>query len=489
MASTPPSPSQGSARAHPQAPPQAPSLAPERMLTPRTSPLDRVLESMRVGVHVMVAFLLLFATIRALLRADPTAVAALGAGGYRCATIVGATLFAAWYLGGTTWENRIVTGRARWNPGRRMPLLAAAWLAVVLAVWLALMAVAFDFVWLLFPLVFVIVHVLPTVLGLVITGAAWAGAVGASAWHSGWDVGGVVGPAIGVVFALAAYYVYRALHRQARYHWRVAEELRAAQQELLAAQEELLAAENRAGRLVERERFAREVHDTLAQGFSSIVLLARTAGNALGDGGADTSLSPSTSPGPRGVDSHATDTTSAAREQLRTIEEVAGENLNQARTLVRELSLPPDDPAAAAPAELPGRLPEELAGLAASVARRSGLDVHAHCEGPTDTVPPAGARALLRVAQEALTNTVRHAHARQAHLTLTVWDGQATLDIFDDGIGFPPDAPPPPGATSGYGIPGMRARLAEVGGDLTIDSTPGSTVLTACIPLKEGTPQ
>lgn len=76
--------------------------------------------------------------------------------------------------------------------------------------------------------------------------------------------------------------------------------------------------------------------------------------------------------------------------------------------------------------------------------------------------------ALLRIAQEALANVAKHARARRADVALGYEAGTVTLEVHDDGAGFDPDA-----VTRGFGLPGMRARLAGAGGTLTIDSAPG----------------
>lgn len=99
--------------------------------------------------------------------------------------------------------------------------------------------------------------------------------------------------------------------------------------------------------------------------------------------------------------------------------------------------------------------------------------------------------ALLRVAQEAVTNAVTHADASHIRVTLGVWDTEATLDIFDDGRGFDPSAVQRT-ATSGFGLAGMRKRVAEIGGEFTVDSVASEasggsgTVVAVRVPISQG---
>lgn len=97
-----------------------------------------------------------------------------------------------------------------------------------------------------------------------------------------------------------------------------------------------------------------------------------------------------------------------------------------------------------------------------------------------DAAASAHDDALLRVAQEGLANVARHARARRADVSLD-YGADVTLTVRDDGVGFDPDA-----ATAGFGLAGMRARLAAAGGVLTVSSGPAGTALTARVPLDRG---
>ena len=224
--------------------------------------------------------------------------------------------------------------------------------------------------------------------------------------------------------------------------------------ELLAALDQtrgaLAAAHHGQGVTAERERVAREIHDTLAQGFTSIVMLAQTA--AAGD--------------PQRVP-----------ERLAAIEDVARENLAEARALV----------AAFAPPGLVG------ATLTAAVARlverfrgETGLRVELQVEGPLDLLARDQEVVLLRSVQEALTNVRRHARARQVVVRLVADEQGARAEVGDDGIGLDdgPGQDGAHGAPAGFGLAGMLGRVREAGGRLDVVSSPGAgTTVSVHLPV------
>lgn len=206
--------------------------------------------------------------------------------------------------------------------------------------------------------------------------------------------------------------------------------------ELQRTRHELALVSRDAGTLAERERLAHEIHDTLAQGFTSIVLLAQTAGALLGDG------------------------THAAQRHVRAIEETARENLAEARALVAELA-PPSLAAGSLPAAV-GRLVDRLAA-------EVGLDARLHVDGEPRSLGANEEVALLRAVQEALTNVRRHAQARTVEVTLRYGATDVGVQVRDDGCGFDEHA-----AAAGYGLAGMRARLEQLGGWARVHSAPGA---------------
>jgi signal transduction histidine kinase len=253
----------------------------------------------------------------------------------------------------------------------------------------------------------------------------------------------VLGPLIGAGVAIVITAVYRDLRAEAQRRERLMAELTAAQQRLVAA-------ERYAGTLAERERVAHEIHDTVAQGLSSIVLLLRA------------------------VDSRAGVLPEPARGQLGAATAAAQTALEDTRRVVRAL----------APAELAGR------SLAAALQRLVddtapvGIQVGFELDGDPYELPTRTAVALLRTAQGALGNVIAHSMADRARVTLTYQADRVSLDVADDGRGFDLAAPADESAAgTGIGLGAMRARLADVGGELTVESTPGTgTALSATIP-------
>jgi PAS domain S-box-containing protein len=128
-------------------------------------------------------------------------------------------------------------------------------------------------------------------------------------------------------------------------------------------------------------------------------------------------------------------------------------------------------------------LVDALEWLAADFERRHGIA----CTFNHDAVPSIGnpeATTAYRIAQEALTNVVRHAAAEQVTMELHVADGVLTVSVADDGRGFEPGELD---SSCGLGVPGMRERATLVGGTFAINTTPGGgTTVTVTIPLGGG---
>jgi signal transduction histidine kinase len=265
-------------------------------------------------------------------------------------------------------------------------------------------------------------------------------------WTQGEEpLSGPGGTLVGLTFSIAmGIWVFRVLEQS---HQR-AELI----QELERTRAELAAAHHAQGIVAERERLAREVHDTLAQGYTSIVVLAQTAAAGL----------------PAGAE--------AAAERLALIEEVARENLAEARAMV----------AAFSPVALDSStLVEALERLVERFGRETGLETRLDTAALGDGVDLSRSEevVLLRGAQEALTNVRRHASATAVVLRVSrVGAGesaQVSVHVEDDGIGFDPAGAP------GVGLAGLRDRAEEVGGALDVVSAPGQgTRVTVRVPAR-----
>ncbi|KUN05227.1 histidine kinase [Streptomyces yokosukanensis] len=330
---------------------------------------------------------------------------------------------------------------------------AAWWLAAVGAVWLVLLALSADGVWVAFPLYFLQLHLLPRRAGPAAVAATALAAVTAFAAHQGsFSAAMAIGPGLGAAVAVAVVWGYQALYRESEQRRRLIEELTATRADLAEAQ-------HTAGVLAERERLAREIHDTLAQGLSSIQLLLRAAERNL-----------------PGTPENAARLVGQARQ-------AAVDNLAEARRFV----------AALAPPALEGTtLADALERLCATTSTRHRLTARFRLGGrPVDLpLPTAHEVALLRIAQSALANTVRHARATTVDITLGRRGDRVTLTVVDDGAGFDPTRlPVPDPETGGFGLAAMHARLRALGGTLAVDSAPGrGTTLTARLPLPAESP-
>jgi len=339
--------------------------------------------------------------------------------------------------------------RAPWVLGGAVVLLATyaahrvlpgrVWLALLVVVWFGLVLIAPSFAWCAVPLSFVALRVLPfwpacvIVAGMVITTV-----VQLTRMADRLDPTIVLGPVCVAVLAVGA---YRALERDALARQALLDDLHAAQGELADAQ-------HQAGALAERARLSREIHDSVAQGLSSINLLLQAAEGEWDDRPA------------------------AAREHAAQAAATAREGLDEVRRVVRDL----------APAELSRQaLPDALRQTRDRLAAQSPVSVRVQVHG---TAVPLGAEietALLRTARGALANVLEHAAASTAVVTLTYQPDAVVLDVVDDGRGL---RSKPTARDRGRGLEGIRERLHELGGTLVLESEPGEgTALAASIPL------
>jgi signal transduction histidine kinase len=110
---------------------------------------------------------------------------------------------------------------------------------------------------------------------------------------------------------------------------------------------------------------------------------------------------------------------------------------------------------------------------------RSGIAVRLEIDVKVERLPYRYELALFRVAQESLSNVHRHSGSTTARLRLQLESGTVVLQVQDEGRGLPVEAE----GEQGIGISGMRERMSELGGSLSLLSTPQGTTVTACLPI------
>jgi signal transduction histidine kinase len=398
---------------------------PETSVAP--SPLRPVFTALRLGLHLLVVGLTLFVIVRALLADSAVEVP----------ITVLAIAFLACYGAGVAAARRHLPAWAR-----------VLWLIALLALWVGMSALTPDAAFLAFPLFFLELHVLAAPIAVPLVVVTFGLSVWGTATHLGFEVGSILGPLISAGVAIVIGLGYRAMADESR-------DRQALILDLLATREELAAASREAGTLAERERLAREIHDTVAQGLSSIQMLLHAA--------------------ERDVDDERT------RAKLRLARETAAENLGETRRFIRELTPPSLDEQT-----LPAAL-RRLADAVNEQAQQAGTPtgVSFHTSGDVVVLPMAVDATLLRIAQGALANVLQHSDATRAELTLSYLGDEVALDVVDDGVGFDPRAAQRD-AVDGvvFGLRAMRQRAERQGGSIEIESSPSEgTAVSVRIPV------
>lgn len=399
----------------------------ETHTTARSSSAVRVLQAIS---HVLFVLLLMYACLALALGAPTWVIPRWLVWGS-----LGAIL--AWYVVGIWLARKSGTRSA-----------AALWLSVLLALWI-LAAVSLPHArYLAFPLFLLALHTLGRRAGTAFVIGVTVLLIFIEMVQRPDPLPAIVGTILGAGVALAIAVGYNAVLAESRERGRLLAELLAANAELDCLHTELASTQRAAGAQAERARLARDIHDTLAQGFSSVILLSRAA-----QGSAD----------PQAL--------------LAQIEETAVDNLAEARRVVADL----------APEQLTeAPLAAALQRLTDRLAKQTLITTRLVVDGEVRPVPTAVDVTLLRFAQSALANVRLHAQARHVVVTLGYETDAISLDVVDDGVGFDPSAPRPAGG-GGFGLRAMRERLAEVGGTVTIESAPGDgTAIVARIPLHTG---
>ncbi len=188
--------------------------------------------------------------------------------------------------------------------------------------------------------------------------------------------------------------------------------------------------------IAERNRIARDIHDTLAQGFTGVIMQLEAATGATTHGDI-----------------------AEATNRIERASELARSSLGEARRSVRALR----------PQTLRnGKLFVALDGLLKRMAEGTNLNAEFHAEGDERSIPADFEEGLLRVTQEALTNAVKHANARNFSVTLSVDANKIQLRVVDDGRGFDPQH-----EHEGFGLIGMKERVDRMGGEFTVRAKPG----------------
>lgn len=370
---------------------------------------------LRLGLHVLVAVLALIVLLRAALLSEPHA------GWISTLTV----LFIGVQVIGVAAAR---TRTARWS-----------WLASLSAIWLVLAVLGADAAYISFGLILLFMTELLPATALVAVTAVTAVNIGIGVTRvpewGGTVIGSLLGAVVGIVIGLG----FRVLFDETERRQLLIEDLRRTRAELAVQ-------ERTAGELAERQRLAQEIHDTVAQGLSSIQMLLHAAEAEP--------LPPSA----------ATNVAMARR--------TAAAGLADTRRLI----------AALAPADLTGRSLAEALRRVCGRAGSAGDDIRLIVDGTSYPLPMAVESALVRLVQGATSNVVRHAAANQAVVTLTYADDVVCLDVVDDGRGFDVAVLDDP-AAHGFGLNTMRARVGQLGGDWSIESAAGRTAMSVRFPL------
>lgn len=284
----------------------------------------------------------------------------------------------------------------------------------------------------MFPLVWVTARSLKAayLLNPIIAAGSFIGLSVFTGWQDPWLP--IVASVVSLAFSIAMGTWISSMVRHGEQRSRLLDELEAVQGELAARNQDL-------GALAERERIAGELHDTIAQNLTAIVMHSQRLEKRRRGGQAITG------------------------DDVSLIESLASEALAESRALV----------AAMVPVALESGLEDALQRLAERFTRETGVAVSVAAvsfDREREVI-------VLRTAQEALANVRKHANASRVDVQVALdVDGTVTLSVEDDGVGLPADV------GEGFGLPGMRTRVASAGGILRLVNTGGGTLLTATIP-------
>jgi signal transduction histidine kinase len=215
--------------------------------------------------------------------------------------------------------------------------------------------------------------------------------------------------------------------------------------ELTRSRADLMRVEREAGRLTERQRIARDIHDTLAQHFTSIIMHLSAAKHS--------------NPG-------------AVQSEVQQAEDAAREGLDEIRRIVWDMQPEQFENAS---------LIEAVEELAARWSAENNIQVKMKVTGNPRSLTSSTETALLRISQEAMQNINKHAQAKNVNITFSFMEDIFVMDIADDGLGFDPSK-----IKNGFGMRTMRDRAEELNGTLNIESERGTgTAIAVSIPVSE----
>jgi signal transduction histidine kinase len=220
--------------------------------------------------------------------------------------------------------------------------------------------------------------------------------------------------------------------------------------ELAAAKRQLEAARDRELELAalrERERLARDLHDTLGHALVTLTVQLEAAQRLQ-------TVDPARA--------------AALLSEMQKLTRSSMEDLRRSLANLRTSGLE-DRP-----------LAESIRTLCSEAAKRLGVTIDCSLADGADALPLAVTEVLWRTAQEGLTNIERHAQAQHVQVTLTLEPKEVVMRVTDDGVGLPPAAEETPGH---YGLRGLRERVEGLGGTLTATATGKGTILEARVPV------
>ena len=215
--------------------------------------------------------------------------------------------------------------------------------------------------------------------------------------------------------------------------------------DLTRSRANLMRVEREAGRLTERQRLARDIHDTLAQHFTSIIMHLSAAKHSNPE---------------------------LVQSEVQQAEDAAREGLDEIRRIVWDMQPEQIEKAS---------LVEAVEELAARWSAENRVQVKMNVTGTPRSLTSSAETALLRISQEAMHNINKHAQAKNVNITFSFMEDMFVMDIVDDGLGFDPSK-----TSNGFGLKTMRDRIEELGGILTIESERGrGTAIAVSLPIME----